>query len=305
MIPSDLEGTTAMEGNPPSDPVGEEAAGDISAGEKPWLSILPEFGWAPLNLRELWQFRDLLFTLAARDLKLRYKQTLLGVIWVILQPLLAAGVFSFVFGIVAKLPSGKVPYLVFSYAGLLGWNLFSGVLTRITGSLVANSHLIAKVFFPRLILPLSSIGSVLVDFSVAAVMMAVLMMIFHVAPSPMLALLPLWMLVLTAIALGTGLVAAALAVSYRDVQYIMPVFTQILLYASPVAYSVAAVPARYRWVYLLNPLTPPLEAMRASLLGTALPGWQSLGISFALGAVLLLAGLYSFKRMERKFADVI
>jgi len=278
---------------------------DLPGAEQPWLSIMPEFGWAPLNLRELWQYRDLLFTLISRDLKLRYKQTVLGVAWVVIQPLLAAGVFSFVFGTVAKFSSGKIPYLVFSYAGLLGWNLFSGILTRITGSLVANSHLIAKVFFPRLILPLSSVGSVLVDFAVAAAMMGVLMGIYHVQPTPMLALLPVWMAMLMAISLGAGLIAAAMTVSYRDVQYIMPVLTQILLYASPVAYGVSQVPAKYRWVYELNPLTPPLEAMRASLLGTAMPEAGALGISTALGAFLLLVGLYSFKRMERKFADVI
>ncbi len=278
---------------------------DLPGAEQPWLSILPEFGWAPLNLRELWQYRDLLYTLISRDLKLRYKQTALGVAWVILQPLLAAGIFSFVFGKVAKLPSGKVPYLVFSYAGLLGWNLFSGILTRISGSLVANSHLIAKVFFPRLILPLSSVGSVLVDFAVAAVMMVGLMIAYHVEPTVTLTLLPVWMAVLMAMALGSGLIAAALSVSYRDVQYIIPVATQILLYASPVAYSVADVPAKYRWVYELNPLTPPLEAMRGSLLGTPLPDLQSMAISCTTGTILLLIGLYSFKRMERRFADVI
>ena len=286
-------------------PADEPFPADLPGAEQPWLSILPEFGWAPLNLPELWQYRDLLYTLVSRDLKLRYKQTALGVAWVILQPLLAAGIFSFVFGKVAKLPSGNLPYLVFSYAGLLGWNLFSGILTRISGSLVANSHLIAKVFFPRLILPLSSVGSVLVDFAVAAAMMAGLMIVYHIVPTMMLVLLPIWMAVLMAMALGAGLISAALSVSYRDVQYIIPVLTQIMLYASPVAYSVASVPGKDRWVYQLNPLTPPLEAMRASLLGTPFPDLQTLGISCATALIVLLIGLYSFKRMERKFADVI
>ena len=192
-------------------PADEPFPADLPGAEQPWLSILPEFGWAPLNLPELWQYRDLLYTLVSRDLKLRYKQTALGVAWVILQPLLAAGIFSFVFGKVAKLPSGNLPYLVFSYAGLLGWNLFSGILTRISGSLVANSHLIAKVFFPRLILPLSSVGSVLVDFAVAAAMMAGLMIVYHIVPTMMLVLLPIWMAVLMAMALGAGLISAAQA----------------------------------------------------------------------------------------------
>ena len=272
---------------------------------RPHLTIRPSRGWIGLDLREIWQFRDLLESLALRDLKLRYKQTVLGVLWVVLVPLMAAGVFSFVFGTVAKLPSGKVPYLVFSFAGLLGWSYFAGVLTKISACLLGNSNLISKVFFPRLILPFSTIASNLVDFLVSAAVMAVLLVIYHVVPSPALLLLPVWMIMLTAVALGLGLSTAALAVSYRDIPYIIPVFTQILLYASPVAYSVNAVPARLRWVYSLNPLTPPLEAMRASLLGTAFPAAQSLLISAGLSFCILVIGLYSFKRMESKFADVI
>jgi len=268
-------------------------AASSDAAPRPYLTIRPSRGWVALNLSELWQFRDLLVSLASRDLKLRYKQTALGVIWVILQPLMAAGVFSFVFGSVAKLPSGGIPYLVFSFAGLLGWNFFSTVLTKTSACLVGNAHLISKVFFPRLILPLSNIGSALVDFAVAAVMMAVLLALYRIAPSSMVLLVPVWMLILTAIAMGCGLCTAALAVSYR------------LLYASPVAYSVSAVPEHLRWVYLLNPLTPPLEALRASLLGTPFPEPRSLLISALLAIFMLAGGLYSFKRMERKFADVI
>ncbi len=275
------------------------------ARPEPYLTIRPSRGWVALDLRELWQFRDLLFSLTDRDLKLRYKQTALGVIWVILQPLMAAGVFSFVFGSVAKLPSGGLPYLVFSFAGLLGWNYFSGILGKTSGCLLGNSHLISKVFFPRLILPLSGIGSSLVDFGVAAGMMAALLIGYRISPTPLLLLLPVWMLVLTAIAMGVGLCCAGLAVTYRDIGYILPVFTQLLLYASPVAYSVTAVPERLRWIYYLNPLTPPLEAIRASLLGTPFPSFQPLLISSAFAAVVFMAGLYCFKRMERQFADVI
>ena len=243
--------------------------------------------------------------MANRDLKLRYKQTALGVVWVILQPLLAAGVFAFVFGTVAKLPSGGVPYVVFSFAGLLGWNFFSNVLTKVGGCLLGNSQLISKVYFPRLILPLSNIGSCLVDLVVAGGMMAILLAGYRIVPSPWVILLPVPVLILAAVAMGLGLCTAALAVSYRDVQYILPVFTNILLYASPVAYAVAAVPARLRWVYGLNPLTPPLEAIRAGLLGTAQPSGASLSVSALTAGLLLMVGLYSFKRMERTFADVI
>ena len=272
---------------------------------RPYLSIEPRRGWISLDLKELWNFRDLAFTLAGRDLKLRYKQTALGVIWVVLQPLMGAFIFAFVFGSVAKLPSGGVPYLAFSFAGLLGWNYFNGVLGKVAGCLIGNTHLISKVFFPRLVLPLSTIGSNLVDLCVAAVMMVVLLVTYRIVPSPLLLLFPVWLVLLTGIAMGVGLITAALAVTYRDIQYILPVFTQFWLYASPVAYSVEAVPDRLRWVYQLNPLTPPLEAMRASLLGTKPPGVPSLLVSAVIASVLLLVGLYFFKRMERSFADAI
>ena len=273
---------------------------------RPYLTLRARRGWAALDLREVWNFRDLLFSLAGRDLKLRYKQTALGVVWVILQPLLSAGVFSFVFGMVAKLPSPGVPYFVFAFAGLLGWNFFSNVLGKVSGCLVGNSGLISKVFFPRLVLPISSIGSCLVDLGVAASVMAVLMLAYRIAPSAsLLVLLPTSLLILLALALGFGLWTAALMVTYRDIQYIMPVFLNILLYASPVAYPTSAVPAGLRWFYLLNPLTPPLEALRAGLLGRPFTETGPLLFSAGVTALLLVIGLYAFKRMERNFADVI
>jgi lipopolysaccharide transport system permease protein len=276
-----------------------------AAAPKPWLKIRPRRGWGAIDLHELWQFRDLVMTLALRDLRLRYKQTALGVIWVVLQPLLAAGVFSFVFGKVARLPSDGLPYFLFSYAGLLGWNLFNSTLSKCSGCLVGNSQLISKVFFPRLVLPLSTVPSALIDFTVALGMMAALMGIYRVAPMPALLLLPLWMGVLILLALGIGLCTASLAVSYRDVQYILPVFMQILLYASPIAYSLSAVPRHLRAFFLLNPLSGPLEAFRWSLLRTAPPPAASLVYAIAVSVVVFFVGAYSFKRMERKFADVI
>ena len=272
---------------------------------KPYLTIRPSPGWAAINLGELWQFRDLLFSLAVRDLKLRYKQTALGVIWVILQPLMAAGIFSFVFGKVAKLPSDGVPYFAFSLAGLLGWNLFSNILTKTSGCLVGNSQLISKVFFPRLVLPLSTVPSVLVDFAVATTLMAVLLVTYGINPGWGLLLLPVWMALLAVLALGIGLVTSALTVSYRDVQYILPVFLQMLLYASPIAYAVSAVPDRWRGLYSLNPLSAVMEAFRWSLLGIGRPHWGSLAYAAAVAGTLLVWGAFSFKKMERKFADVI
>jgi lipopolysaccharide transport system permease protein len=251
-------------------------------------------------------YRDLLVTLVSRDLKLRYKQTMLGVIWVVLQPLLAAGIFSIVFGVVAGLEApGNLPYFVFSYAGLLAWNLFSNVLTRTSGSLVGNAHLISKVFFPRLILPLASTGSALVDFAVAGGLMVGLMFLFRIFPGWPLLLLPLWGALLLSLALGIGLCASALAVSYRDINYILPVFTQMLLYATPVAYALENVPEKWRILFLLNPLTGLLEGCRWSLLGEGTLQVPQITTSAAVSLLALSVGAFSFKRMERKFADVI
>lgn len=258
-----------------------------------------------LNLREIWHFRDLLLSLVSRDLKLRYKQTALGAIWVVLQPLMAAGIFSFVFGTVAKMPSDGLPYFLFSYAGLLGWGLFNNTVTKAGASLTGNAPLISKVYFPRLILPASAIPSVLVDFAAAAVVMAIAMCIYAVAPPATLYLLPLWSFLLLTLALALGLFATSLSVSYRDVQYVVPVFLQILLFASPIPYSVADVPESLRMVYYLNPLTAPLEGFRASLLGTRMPDWWTVVYSATLAVALFFVGIYSFQRMERKFADVV
>jgi len=279
---------------------------DTLTSPKPHLTIQPTAGWQAINLRELWQFRDLLLTLAQRDVKLRYRQTALGVVWVILQPLIAAGIFSFVFGKVAKLPAPTgVPYLVFSYAGLLAWNAFSSTLTKTSGCLLANSNLVSKVYFPRLALPLSTVFSTLIDFGVALVMMALLMAINHVVPTAALLLLPVWLFLVVVLALGVGLYTSALMVSYRDVQYILPVITQFLLYASPVAYSAALIPVKYKLIFELNPLTGLLEAFRWSLLGTAAPNWNSVAYAAVVTVVVFVLGAFSFKKMERKFADVI
>ena len=273
---------------------------------KPHLTIQPTAGWQAINLPELWQFRDLLTTLAQRDVKLRYRQTSLGVIWVILQPLIAAIIFAFVFGKVAKLPSAPgVPYLVFSYAGLLAWNAFSSTLTKTSGCLLQNSNLVSKVYFPRMALPLSTVFSTLIDFGVALTMMALLMVINHVVPSAALLLLPVWLLLTILLATGIGMYTSALMVSYRDVQFILPVVTQFLLYASPVAYSAALIPHKYKLIFEVNPLTGLLEAFRWSLLGTAAPAWSAVAYAAAASVLVFVLGAFSFKKMERKFADVI
>jgi lipopolysaccharide transport system permease protein len=297
----------AGDGAPPSaePPAARGAAAFAPPPEGALLVIRPRSGWSALALAEVWQFRDLLFSLASRDLKLRYKQTALGVIWVVLQPLMAAGILTVVFGKIAKLPSDGLPYFVFTFVGQLGWSLFSNTLTKTSGCLVGNSHLISKVYFPRLILPLSSLPSTFVDFGVSAAMLVGLLFVYQIVPSWPLVLLPLWVAILLGISMGIGLISSALTVTYRDVQYILPVFTQLLMYASPVAYGASAVPASIKPFYYLNPLSPVLEGFRWSLLNSSEPDWRYVGYSAAIAAVLLVAGAFAFKRMERRFADIV
>jgi lipopolysaccharide transport system permease protein len=243
--------------------------------------------------------------LAVRDVKLRYKQTALGVIWVILQPLLGAGIFSFVFGKVAKLPSDGLPYLVFAYTGLLGWQVFNSTLTKASACVVGNAQLVSKVFFPRLILPLSTVLSTLIDFAVGFAVMIILMLSYGISPGPAILLMPVLLLFLIFFAVGLGLYTSALMVQYRDLQYAIPVLLQFLLYASPVAYSVSAVPQQLRAIYFINPISSLLEAFRWSLLQRGEINWINLAYSATIIVAIFLFGTFAFKRMERQFADVI
>ncbi len=283
------------------------AAKNAAAGsaEEQVLLIKPGSGWAALDLREVWQFRDLLFTLAGRDLKLRYKQTALGAIWVVAQPLMAAGILTVVFGKIANLSSDGIPYFLFAFVGQLGWGLFANTVGKTSGCLVGNGHLISKVYFPRLILPLSSLPSTFVDSGIAAGMLVGLMFYYHTVPGLGILMLPLWIAILLAMSMGIGLITSALTVSYRDVGYILPVFMQMLMYASPVAYGVSNVPASIKPYYYANPLSPVLEGFRWSLLNTSAPAWRPVAYAAGLSLFLLAVGAFSFKRMERKFADVV
>jgi len=275
------------------------------SARRPSFVIRPERGLVALELPELWQFRDLMFALAARDIKLRYKQTALGVVWVVLQPLMTAGILSFVFGTVAHMKSGSIPYFVFSYAGLMGWNLFSAVLTKAGGSLVGNANLISKVYFPRMLLPFSSIPSSLVDFAIAVGMLIVLLFLYHLPLQWGLLALPVWIALLLVFATGFGLVATSLMVSYRDVGYVLPVALQILFYATPIIYPIANVPQKLQFWFNLNPLSEVFEAIRWSVFGSGAVDWVRMGYAIAGAVVTLFIGIYSFKHMEKKFADVI
>jgi lipopolysaccharide transport system permease protein len=248
---------------------------------------------------------DLLMSLAARDVKIRYKQTALGVLWVVLQPLLAALIFSFVFGMVARLPSEGRPYLLFAFAGLLAWNLFSNTVMRSSIALISNAQMVTKVYFPREVLPISAMFSALLDFGVSLAVLAVMLVWYQVWPGGALLLLPLWTAILVVMALGIGLMAGAVMVPFRDVQHMIPTLLTLGLYASPVAWSVSAVPARYRLVYLLNPLSGLLEAFRRSLLGEGMLSGAALAYSAVTAVLIFWVGATVFRRMERSFADAL
>lgn len=257
------------------------------------------------DLREVWQFRDLCVALGRRDVTLRYRQTILGVVWVVLQPLIAGGLFTVVFGKVAKLPSEGVPYFLFAYAGFIAWSAFQNTISRASGSLLAQSNLVTKIYFPRLVLPISTVLSSAVDFVVGLASLAVLLAISGVTPGIAVLTLPFWVLLLHAVGLGLGTLTAALSVRYRDLQHALPILVQLLLYASPVAYSVQAVPERLRPYFLLNPLSAMLDGFRWSLLGTAAPSAGSVAWAVTGAAIALTVGSLVFAKFERRLADVI
>lgn len=273
----------------------------------PITRIRPRNAWVALDLRALWRFRDLLGSFAVRDLKLRYRQTVLGVLWVVIQPLLAAGVFGFVFGEVAGLePPLGMPYFAFALTGFVAWNAFASTLTRTGVSLVSNAHVVTKVYFPRLLLPLSTSLATLVDLAVGlSVLIGVLATVWHFTGGIELLLAPLCLVLLLLLALGLGLCATTIAVFHRDAQHLLPLATQLLLYASPVAYQVSQVPERWRALFLLNPLAGILETWRYAVLGVGEFSWGALGYSAAASCVVFAVGALVFSNVERKFADVI
>jgi lipopolysaccharide transport system permease protein len=275
----------------------------------PTVVIQPSRGWAALNLRAVWQYRELLYFLVWRDVKVRYKQTALGVLWIVLQPVIGMVVFSLLFGGLLKVPSGDVPYPIFAYAALLPWNYFATSLTRASNSLVGSAHLITKVYFPRLIIPISGVLAALVDFVVGFLVLIGLMVYYGIAPTPAVVLLPAFLLLAVLTALGFGLWLAALNVSYRDIGYVVPFLIQIWMYATPVIYGSTLVPERFRFLLGLNPMTGVVEGFRWALLGEAAPASQTSGLLFGLSLivmlVVLISGLIFFRRTERTFADII
>ncbi|GAB4559950.1 MAG: ABC transporter permease [Anaerolineae bacterium] len=273
------------------------------------IIIEPTHGIASLRLGEIWAYRELLYILTWRDVKVRYKQTLLGIFWIILQPLVSMLVFSFLFGRLLGVPSEGVPYPIFAFAALLPWNYFASSLGRATTSLVGSAHLVRKIYFPRLIIPISSVLSGLVDFVFAFVVLVGLMVYYRISPTIDILWLPAFLLLALMTALGFGLWLSALNVRYRDINYVIPFMTQLWMYMTPVIYGTTLIPERFRFLLALNPMTGVVEGFRWALLGPYLQARPPFTSLFVIGVgitlIMLVTGVFFFQSTERTFADVV
>jgi homopolymeric O-antigen transport system permease protein len=272
---------------------------------KPTLIIEGRRSLFQLDLRALWDYRELLYFLIWRDVKVRYKQTAIGAAWAILQPFLAMVIFTVIFGYMARIPSDGFPYPIFAYAALLPWTYFASALARSTSSVVGDAHLISKVYFPRLILPLSGAISALVDFAISFSLLLGMMVWYGIAPTWNVVALPLFLLLALGTALAVGLWLSALNVRYRDIGHAIPFLIQCWMYVSPVVYPVSLVPEKWRLVYSLNPMAGVIEGFRWALLGKESPDFAAVGVSAVVTMAVLLGGLLYFKNTERTFADVV
>jgi lipopolysaccharide transport system permease protein len=267
--------------------------------------IEPRKGWIPVDFGELWKFRELLYFLAWRDVKVRYKQTAIGVIWAVLQPVLTMIVFTVLFGRFAKMPSDGEPYPIFVYIGLLPWQYFAAVLGQSTSSVVSGSQMITKIYFPRLLMPASTAVAALLDLAIASVILGFMMVYYGVVPSTGTLLVPVLVLLTMMNAVGFGMWFSALNVRYRDIQYAIPFVIQIWMFVTPVIYPSSLFGERYAWILALNPMGGVIEAFRPAVLGHMPIPWTSLGISAVVGVAVFLGGMFYFRRVERYFADVI
>jgi lipopolysaccharide transport system permease protein len=268
--------------------------------------IKPSKGWVSLHLRDLWLYRELVYFLTWRDLKVRYKQSVLGVFWAVLKPFMNMVVFSIFFGSLAKMPSDGVPYPLFYFVGSLPWALFGDSLSVASRSLVSHGNMVSKIFFPRLIIPLSSVMASVVDFLISFVILIGLMFYYHYAPTINTLWLPLLMLLALITSLGVGFWTSALMVRYRDVGYILPFVTNLWMFITPVLYSASMIPEKWRVIYSLNPMTGVVEGFRQVLLGT--PSALSpllMGLSVLISLIMFVSGMFYFRRMEKQFADMI
>lgn len=278
----------------------------VPTGPPPSRTVIEaSHGWSSLGFRELWRYRELVYFLSWRDVKVRYKQTVLGVGWAIIQPVLNMIVFTVIFGRVAHLPSDGVPYALFTLTALLPWTYFSYVLTQAGNSLVFNAPMLSKVYFPRLVLPLAAAIAGFVDLFIAFVLLAGMMVYFHVHLHPQVLLMPLFLVLATAVALAVGIWFAALNAKFRDVKYVVPLLTQVWLYASPVAYASTLIPGKWAMIYAVNPMAGVIEGFRWTLLGVGPAPGASLAISVGITAIVLFSGLVYFRTVEQTLADVV
>ncbi len=280
--------------NPPDDYFGHEHV----------TLIRPRQGLRILDLKELWAYRELLWVLTMRDIKVRYKQTVLGVAWAVIQPVMTMVVFSIFFGRLAEMPSDGLPYPVFVYAALLPWTFFANAVSGSANSLVGSGHLISKVYFPRLIIPLASVGAGLIDFAISTLILLILMLLYGVGWSWNLAFAPVLALLVIFTALGVGILLSALTVAYRDFRYVVPFMIQLWMFATPVVYPASLVPDRWQWLFHINPMVGLIEGFRSAFLGRPLDT-SGLLISCLVALALLITGVLYFEKVERRFADII
>lgn len=279
--------------------------GSSEPRELPVLIIEPSKGWVSLKLKELWSYRELLYFLTWREVKVRYKQTALGAAWAIIQPLFTMLIFSLFFGRLAKMPSDGIPYPLFSLAALIPWTFFANGLTQSSNSLVTNSNLISKVYFPRLVVPLSAVLSGIVDFGISFVLLLAMMAFYHVVPPARVVLVPVFFLMALIISLGVGLWFSALNVEYRDVRYTVPFLTQFWMFATPIAYPSSLLHGPWRAVYALNPMVGVTDGFRWALLGAKTAPGPEIIVSSIAAALILVGGAFYFRLMEKTFADIV
>jgi lipopolysaccharide transport system permease protein len=266
--------------------------------------IRPKSGWQIIDLNELREYRDLFYFLVWRDIKVMYAQTILGFIWAILQPLFQIVVFTIVFGKVAKIPTDGIPYVLFSSVAIIPWTYMSQAMAQSSESLVRDRGMLGKIYFPRLLFPSISVLARLVDFGISISIIFVVILYYRILPTWQLLLLPLFVLLMMAISFGVGTWLSALAIRYRDVRYAMRFLIRMLMYSAPIVYSASSIPEKYRLIYSLNPIVAVIEGIRASILGTPIP-WMYILPGVFTSILLLLSGVFYFKRMERVFVDVI
>jgi|SRR5580765_117714 len=282
----------------------DQTGSPAHSDRKPFAVIAPTKSWIGIDISDIWHYRELLFFLAWRDVKIRYKQTVLGVMWALLQPLMLMIIFSVLFGRIAGLPSDGIPYPVFAYAGVLAWTFFAAALASSGNSLVSSANLITKVYFPRLIIPGAAVGAAVVDLFFSFVLLVPLMAYYKIVPHwQMLLLVPL-ILLLMLLALGVGMWMSALNVKYRDVRFALPFITQIWFFLTPVIYPISSLPKKVKLVIMINPMSGLVEGIRSALFGLPVK-WTALGVSTVLTLSVLIFGALWFRRMEREFADVI